>query len=273
MKTKLLVPLLGLLLFTGCSEDEVPEVQPEPEPQNFCYLQQLSTTTADGKSDSTVSFTYNDQNQVTCTEHYVKDKLVAARTYAYNTDGKLQVEHLMQPNGEEVEYTVFSYSTKGQLSKYEVKRNVFGIVHNTAAFKAAYDQQGRLTTATDYYYLNNKQQTNSTLSQTYTQGKPVVATLKGREGQTLYRATFVQDSSRTPLSAVPVFLNKRPGMGYPNLRNITSLRVTAGTDTVVARNLSYTGSYLKNVQGYPTETTLKYLDGRQVKVTYTYSCD
>lgn len=273
MKPKLLAPLLGLLLFTGCSEDEVPEVQPEPEPQNFCYLQQLSTTTADGKSDSTVAYTYNDQNQVIRTEHYVQDKLLAARTYAYSTDGKLQVEHLLQPNGDEVEYTVYSYGTKGQLSKYEVKRNMFGVEHNTAAFKAAYDQQGRLTTATDYYYLNNKQLTNRLLSQTYVPDKPVVATVKGREGQTIYRATFVQDSSRAPLSGVPVFLNKRPGMGYPNLRNITSFRATAGTDTVVARNLSYTGSYLKNNQGYPTEATLKYLDGRQVKITYTYSCD
>ncbi|ARS34756.1 hypothetical protein [Pontibacter actiniarum] len=272
MKTRLLLPFLGLALLSACGEEELPTAKPTPEPQNLCYLQEQVVRSDDGVA--VTKYTYNELNQIIKTERYEADELVTTRTYEYNTAGKLVKEHHLQPSGEEMDFTSFSYRPDGRLSKYEVQRVLgLGVVHHLAAFKASYDQQGRLTSGTDYYYLDNKQQQNGGFSQSYPLKKPVNVIVKGRDGKALYNATFQQDSSRSPLSATPAFLHKRPAIGHPNLNNFSSFTATVPNDTVQVKAQSYTTKYVNNSQGYPTEATISFGDKKVVRVEYSYSCD
>ncbi|WP_299757670.1 hypothetical protein [uncultured Pontibacter sp.] len=270
MKIKLLAPLFALLLLAGCAEDETNVVEPTPEPENLCYLQEQTTTSQNGVS--TLRYTYNELNQVIRTEQYEQEVLVAIRTYTYTAAGKLAEERLLKPDGqEEVSFTEYSYNQEGLLSKYEVKQQVPGLeaVHRLAAFKAVYDMQNRLTSATDYLYLNNKEQSNGSLKQTYKTNKPVSATVVTADAST-YTATFVQDSSRAPLSAVQQYLHRRPGIAYPSINNITAFNATSDGEAVA--DISYTVTYERNEQGYPVSATKIFNNTAEEKTTYTYSC-
>ncbi len=274
--------MLGLLLLAACSPDEEPEAKPAPAPQNLCYLQEQ--TILSGTTNTTIRYTYNDLNQVIRTEHYEQEELTEVRTYTYTSDGKLAQERLLTPDEqEEISFTDYSYNPKGRLSKYEVKQRVpeLGAVHRIASFKAAYDLQNRLTSATDYRYQDNKEVAVSSVTQSYPRDKPVVATVKGLGGETLYAASFVLDSARrTPLSAVPVFMHRKPGVGYPNMQNITNFRATTGSGETLAlvKDVAYTAAYTYNNQGYPLTATITYAgeggltDGRTENISYTYNC-
>ncbi|OKL39607.1 hypothetical protein [Pontibacter flavimaris] len=278
MKIKLLAPLLGLLLLSACSADEEPEVKPAPEPQNLCYLQEQ--TIVSGTSNSTIRYAYNDLNQVIRTERYEQQELTEVRTYTYTAEGKLAEERLLTPDEqEEISFTVYSYNPQGRLSKYEVKQRVpeLEAIHRIASFKTAYDQLNRLTTATDYRYLDNREVAVGSVTQTYPRDKPVVATVKGLGGETLYAASFVLDSARrTPLSAVPVFMYRKPGVGYPNTQNIIAFRATTGSGETLAevKDVAYTAAYTYNDQGYPLTAKITYAGeaGRTEEITYTYNC-
>ncbi|WP_276499687.1 hypothetical protein [Pontibacter litorisediminis] len=281
MKTKLLAPLLGLLLLTGCGEDDEPNVSPNPEPQSICYLQEQTVVVGD--KTSTISYSYNELNQVIRTEHYEQGELQEIRTYTYTAEGKLNRELLLTPEEEEVSFTVYSYNPGGRLSKYEVKQQVPGLeaVHQLASYKVAYDQLGRLTTATDYLYQNNREVASGSVSQTYPQSGGMLATVKGQGGQTLYTATIQQDTSKyAPLSATPVYLHRRPGAGYPNLNVITSFKATTrtgtgtGTEVKEVENVAFTAEYEYNEQGYPVAGTITYAGegSRPAKVSYSYTC-
>ncbi|TPE46145.1 hypothetical protein [Pontibacter mangrovi] len=271
MKTKLLVPMLGLLLLTGCSEDEEPVVKPTPAPQDLCYLEEQHIETENG--DSTIRYTYNDQNQVVQTEHLRQEDLLAIRRYTYTSEGKLAEEHVLKPDSTEEMFMVYAYDSKGRLSRYEVKQEIPGLetVHRLSSFKAVYDNQGRLTSATDYLFLNNKERANGSVTISYPIDKAVVATVKGRQGETLYKATTITDPvSRDPLSAVPVYQLRKPGIGYPNQRLMTELNATNEEENVL--EASFTSAYELNERGYPETYTVTYGDGREVKYTYTYRC-
>jgi hypothetical protein len=278
MKIKFIAPLLGLLLLTACSADEEPEAKPAPEPQNLCYLQEQ--TIVSGTSTATIRYAYNDLNQVIRTERYEEQELTEVRTYTYTAEGKLAEERLLTPDEqEEISFTVYSYNPQGRLSKYEVKQRVpeLETVHRIASFKAAYDQQYRLTTATDYQFLDNREVAVGSVTQTYPRDKPVVATVKGLGGETLYAASFVLDSARrSPLSAVPVFMHRKPGVGYPNTQNITAFKATTGSGETLAEveDVAYTAAYTYNDQGYPLTAKITYAGeaARTEEITYTYNC-
>lgn len=276
MKTKFLAPLLGLLLLAGCSEDDDTTVTPEPEPQNLCYL--LEQTSSSSNGTTSTRYTYNDLNQVIRTESYEREVLKEIRTYTYTSAGKLAMERLLAPDTEEeISFTVYSYNQQGRLSKYEIKQQVPGleIVHRLSSFKAVYDTQGRLTSATDYLYLDNREVSNGSISQTYLPSKPVSVTVRGAGGATLYTATITQDTdSRSPLSAVPVYLQRRPGVGYPSLNTITEFNATTGSgeNAVKVEDVAYTAVYQYNEQGYPISATFTYAGGRTENVSYTYNC-
>ncbi|MCX2741529.1 hypothetical protein [Pontibacter anaerobius] len=273
MKFRFFTPLLALLLLVGCSEDDEPTVAPTPAPQNLCYLQE-QTNNSTGAS---TRYTYNEFNQIIRTEHYEQENLAEVRTYTYTAAGKLAEERLLAPDGEEeISFTVYSYNPQGRVSKYEVKQRVPGLqtVHRLSSFKAVYDTRGRLTSATDYLYLNNTEVSNGSVTQTYPQSKPVVATVKSADGQT-YTATYAQDSARyAPLFAVPVFLQRRPGVAYPHLSNITVFNATTGSGEEQAQvnDVAYTAEYTYNDQGYPITATYTYTGGRTESISYEYNC-
>ncbi|AKD04436.1 hypothetical protein POKO110462_06520 [Pontibacter korlensis] len=272
MKKKLLAPLLSLLLFFSCSEDDDQVAQPRPEPQSPCYLLEQTISSAD--SDSTIKYTYDELNQVVRTEHYKQEELLAIRTYSYNNAGQLTEERLFQPDGEsEINFTTYSYNPGGRLSRYDVKQRVpeLEIIRRVASFKAVYDTQGRLTSATDYLYLNNAESNNGSVSISYPVNRPIATTVRSAQGET-YSVSYAQDTlSFAPLSATPIFQQRRPGIGYPNLHNFTSLTATNGDKEEIS-SLSYTSSLEKNEQGYPIAETIKFNDKREERITYTYNC-
>lgn len=275
MKKRLLAPLLGLLLLGACATDDepTPVTRPNAGPQDLCYLTEQTISNEAGDTTSTIRYTYNEQNQVVQTDHLNGEVLTEVRTYTYTSGGKLAMERLLTPEGEEVSYTDYSYNPQGRLSRYVVLQRVPGldVIHRLASFKASYDNLGRLTSATDYLYLNNAEQDNGGITQTYVRDSTVTVTVRGSNRATLYTARIVQnDSIFTPLSAVPVYLHRKPGINYPSLNAITEFNAVAN-DTV-AVNVAYKATYKTNNKGFPESAEITYAGGRVEKRTYTYNC-
>lgn len=278
MKARLILSIFGLLGLSACTGDDEPTpITPTPDITNLCYLQQ-QVVQQSGTSVST-RYTYNESNQITQTEHFAQDKLTETRTYTYDASGKLMKENV-QPSEGDPAYTVFSYDPAGKLTRYEVQRPLnLGVVHHVAAFKATYDLTGRLTSAINYRYVDNKLTQNGSFTQSYPAGKPISVVVKDKTGQVAYNATLTQDDQRSPLSAVPAFLRTKPAIGFPNTNNLLSVSATTTASTGSASTpvgvpaQSYTATYTMNKQGYPTQATLTYNDGKVITINYTYSCE
>ncbi|WP_147383216.1 hypothetical protein [Pontibacter oryzae] len=278
MKTRFLLSIFGLLALSACTSDDEPTpVTATPDTSNLCYLQQQVVRQA--ANAVTTRYTYNEENQIVQSAHFVQDVLRETRKYTYDAAGKLTREEL-QPTDGDATYTVFSYDPAGKLTKYEVQRPLnLGVVHHVAAFKATYDVQDRLTSAINYRYVDNKLVQNGSFTQSYPAGKPISVVVKDNTGQVAYNATFTQDDQRSPLSAVPAFIGARPAIGFPNTNNLlsvsaTTTATTGGVSTTVGVPAeSYSAVYTLNEQDYPTKATLTYNDGKVITIDYTYSCE
>ncbi|GAB3813117.1 hypothetical protein GCM10028895_04820 [Pontibacter rugosus] len=255
----------------ACSGDDAPTPIQEPEPTSFCYLQEQVVTSDSLKTK--VVYTYNDQNQVIETAHVENDKLVATRTYEYNSAGRLSRENYFGPDNEQISYTVYSYNPQGRLSRYVVWQQLaLGVNHRLATFQAQYNINGSLQAATDFNYLDNQQKQTQKISFTYPVNGPVSVAVSKQVSSQSYNATFTTDSLRAPLSSVPAFYIKRPGIGYPGKNNLLSLTATNTAKEDVA-DVSYTTAYTYNDKGYPTRADMTYNNGKTVTYTYSYRCE
>lgn len=271
LRHTILYPLLCLLVLTACEEDELPAEPVEPEPENFCYLQEQMRV--EGELRERTVYRYNEQNQVDTTEHYRNQELTERHAYTYNSAGKLVREDVLEPTGELRHFITYSYAPSGRLSRFDVQQELaLGAVHKLAAFKAVYDNNGRLTSATDYLYLSNQLTQSRAISFSYPLDKNPTLSASFSNSDNNYTGTYSLDGQRGVFSSMQDFAFRKPGLGYPFEENLIAL-TAQNTAKENLPSVSYETQYVYNNFDFPVQAIRTYGDNRTETITYTYRCE
>lgn len=275
MKTKLLYPLIFLLLLCACGSDDdpTPSVEPEqPEPAAICYVQE-AVTTADGLT-TTEKYTYNEQRQLVKTEHFTGGQLQGITEHQYDGKGRLLRENILSAAGEVTGAVRYEVNTRNQIVKFTTYEAwLGGALIPKNMIDCLYDSTVVLRTVNVSRFANNKPVKQASTKYTY-KGNSIMhtATVSGSDAKVSDKITMVFDNKHAPMFGVQQLMKtKYVTPGYPFAHNIQSYAVL-DAENKEKPAASYTSAYSYNTQGYPEQVTVTYGDKKIKTIAYTYLC-